>query len=312
MTPEELVQTCPRLPKPVRTEMTDLLVHMARVQESISGFIHDQLSLLESLGYSKLPENDDDVDDLHADYSLSEDPTGKPPEVPSQSWKYVMDSERPLVQARWDKFSPERRIHIAEVIANADIDNARPKQRPYVLALVYANPDAYFHVEEENPPLIKGFEFSIETEPGKRAVGRRPKRWFPVEQAFLKVEEAELVNTKKCRYSYSEYRNLITLVPYVDRIKAFLEQEHAADRMNSPLFAHVVSRFYRLTIDMRLLNQITLDDQHPLPKLMDVIDRFYGNKHFVSHDVQDAFWAVPLKESDRHKTVFEILYHLLE
>jgi hypothetical protein len=85
MTPEELGQTCPRLPKPVRTEMADLLVHMARVQESISGFIHDQLSLLESLDYSKLPENDDDVDDLHADYSLSEDPTGKPPEVPSES-----------------------------------------------------------------------------------------------------------------------------------------------------------------------------------------------------------------------------------
>jgi hypothetical protein len=104
------------------------------------------------------------------------------------------------------------------------------------------------------------------------------------------------------------------LVPYVDRIKAFLDQhqEHAADRMNSPLFAHVVSRFYRLTIDMRLLNQITVDDQHPLPKLMDVIDRFYGNKHFASHDVQDAFWAVPLKESDRHKTAFEILHHLLE
>jgi hypothetical protein len=45
---------------------------------------------------------------------------------------------------------------------------------------------------------------------------------------------------------------------------------------------------------------------------MDVIDRFYGNKHFASHDVQDAFWAVPLKESDRHKTAFEILHHLLE
>jgi hypothetical protein len=58
------------------------------------------------------------------------------------------------------------------VIANADIDSARPKQRPYVLALVYANPDAYFHINDENPPLIKGFEFSIETEPGKRAIGR--------------------------------------------------------------------------------------------------------------------------------------------
>jgi hypothetical protein len=110
--------------------MADLLVHMARVQESVSGFIHDQLSLLESLGYSKLPANDDDVDELHADYSLSEDPIGKPPEVPAESWKYVMDSERPLVQARWDKFAPERRLHIAEVIANSDIDTRVQSNAP--------------------------------------------------------------------------------------------------------------------------------------------------------------------------------------
>jgi hypothetical protein len=146
--------------------MADLLVHMARVQDSISGYIHDKLSLLESLGYSQLPEDDDETDSLRTDYSLSDDPTGKPPEVPTESWKYVMDSERPLVQARWAKFPEARRAHIAEVIANADIDNARPKQRPYVLALVYANPDAFFHIDEENPPLIKGFEFRIETEAG--------------------------------------------------------------------------------------------------------------------------------------------------
>ena len=63
--------------------------------------------------------------------------------------------------------------------------------------------------------------------------------------------------------------------------------------MNSPAFAHIVARFYRLTIDMRLLNEITVDDQHLLPKLMDIIDRFYGNRHFASHDVQDAFCSTP-------------------
>jgi hypothetical protein len=63
---------------------------------------------------------------------------------------------------------------------------------------------------------------------------------------------------------------------------------------------------------MRLLNQITVDDQHPLPKLADILDRFYGHRHFASHDVQDAFWAVPLAEEHRHKTAFETLNHLLE
>ena len=75
MTRIELTKTCPHLPKPVRTELTDLLAHMASVQDSVSGYIHDQLSLLESLGYSNLPDNDNDVDDLHAEYSLSENPT---------------------------------------------------------------------------------------------------------------------------------------------------------------------------------------------------------------------------------------------
>ena len=74
----------------------------------------------------------------------------------------------------------------------------------------------------------------------------------------------------------------------------------------------MVAAFYRLTIDMRLLNLITQTDNQPMPNIADVIDRFFGNKHFTGHDVQDAFWAVPLAPCDRFKTAFETQNMLLE
>jgi hypothetical protein len=122
----------------------------------------------------------------------------------------------------------------------------------------------------------------------------------------------ELTRTNKCRRSTSPYRNLIQLVPFIERIKDFLDkhQERAVELMNDPAYAKIVSKFYRMTIDMCLLNIITEADRHPLPRVADCLDRFYNNNYFSSHDVQDAFWAVPLAECDRHKTAFETLNHL--
>jgi hypothetical protein len=145
-------------------------------------------------------------------------------------------------------------------------------------------------------------------------VGHRNKRWDLIAQKYLKVKELELVRTNKCRRSTSAYRNPIQLVPYMERIKDFLDKhgEKSVELMDDPAYAKIVSKFYRMTIDMRLLNIITEADLHPLPRVADCLDRFYNNNNFSSHDVQDAFWAVPLAECDRHKTAFETLNHLLE
>lgn len=95
MSADELAQTCPTLRAADRLMIADLLVHMAHVEDTVTSHIHQQLEVLESLGYTALGDDDDNVDYLHEHYSLSADSSGKPEEIPLDSWKYVMYSERP-------------------------------------------------------------------------------------------------------------------------------------------------------------------------------------------------------------------------
>jgi hypothetical protein len=119
---------------------------------------------------------------------------------------------------------------------------------------VYSHLDHFFHPNEDSPPLIQGFEFRIITEPGRKAVGHRNKHWDFIAQKYLKVKELELVRTNKCRRSTSACRNPIQLVPYMERIKDFLDKhgEKSVELMDDPAYAKIVSKVYRMTIDMRL------------------------------------------------------------
>jgi hypothetical protein len=65
-----------------------------------------------------------------------------------------------------------------------------------------------------------------------------------------------------------------------------------------------VATFYRLTLDLRLLNNITIADRHPMPQTADVINQLRGKTHYSCFDIQDAFWCMKLAEQDRYKTAF--------
>lgn len=60
----------------------------------------------------------------------------------------------------------------------------------------------------------------------------------------------------------------------------------------------------RLCIDYRKLNQITIPDSHPFPRIEDIFDRIYGAKYFTTLDVTWGFWHIPICPKDIQKTTF--------
>jgi hypothetical protein len=52
-----------------------------------------------------------------------------------------------------------------------------------------------------------------------------------------------------------------------------------------------VCTFYRLTVDYRLLNKVTVHATHPLQLVNDILDNFYGSKHYSAFDIKDAVWC---------------------
>ena len=55
----------------------------------------------------------------------------------------------------------------------------------------------------------------------------------------------------------------------------------------------------RFVCDFRALNDVTIKDTYPLPKICEVIDHMKGSIYFTTLDCVAAYWSIPLKENDK-------------
>ena len=78
---------------------------------------------------------------------------------------------------------------------------------------------------------------------------------------------------------------------------------------NSPWNAPVIlvkkkDNTLRFVCDFRSLNDITVRDTYPLPRINEVIDRMDGTLLWTTLDAASAYWSIPLDEADKKKTSF--------
>ena len=60
----------------------------------------------------------------------------------------------------------------------------------------------------------------------------------------------------------------------------------------------------RFCDDLRPLNEVTVEDAFPLPRIDVSLSRIGKAKNFTSIDLAWAFWQIPLTKRDRRKTAF--------
>ena len=60
----------------------------------------------------------------------------------------------------------------------------------------------------------------------------------------------------------------------------------------------------RFCIDYRKLNDCTIKDAYPLPRVDDLIEALAGTKFFSSLDLNSGYWQVGMKPEDKEKTAF--------
>ncbi|CAF1454628.1 unnamed protein product [Adineta ricciae] len=62
---------------------------------------------------------------------------------------------------------------------------------------------------------------------------------------------------------------------------------------------------WRMVVDYKKLNTMTIKDNHPLPNMEQTIRRLGGGyKLFSKLDMKSGFWQIPIKEEDKNKTAF--------
>lgn len=62
---------------------------------------------------------------------------------------------------------------------------------------------------------------------------------------------------------------------------------------------------WRMVVDYKKLNGITIKDNYPLPHMEQTIQMLgRGYRYFSKLDMKSGFWQIPIKEQDKHKTAF--------
>ena len=70
------------------------------------------------------------------------------------------------------------------------------------------------------------------------------------------------------------------------------------------LFARKKGGEWRMCIDYRALNKITVKDKFPLPRAEDLFDQLKGAKHFTKIDLKSGYHQIKVRPEDVHKTAF--------
>ncbi|UYV65871.1 K02A2.6-like, partial [Cordylochernes scorpioides] len=69
---------------------------------------------------------------------------------------------------------------------------------------------------------------------------------------------------------------------------------------------------YRFCVDHRKLNNVTVKDVYPIPRIDEVLDTLQGSKYFSAIDLKSGYWQVEVEEKDKEKTAFTTAHGLYE
>jgi hypothetical protein len=136
-------------------------------------------------------------------------------------------------------------------------------------------------------PPHRDIEFSIELLPGTAPISKKPYRMDVKDLAELKKQIEELLSKGFIRPSSSPW-GAPTL---------FVDKKDASRRM---------------CVDYRSLNEVTIKNKHPLPRIEDLFSQMTGAKVFSKIDLRSGYHQLKIRMEDIPKTTFTSRYGLYE
>ncbi|GJW39332.1 putative reverse transcriptase domain-containing protein [Tanacetum coccineum] len=132
-------------------------------------------------------------------------------------------------------------------------------------------------------PPIREIEFRIELIPGATPVAKSPYRLAPSELEELSGQLKELQDKGFIRPSSSPWGAPI-------------------------LFVKKKDGSFRMCIDYRELNKLTVKNRYPLPRIDDLFDQLQGSQFFSKIDLRSGYHQLRVHEDDIPKTAFRTRY----
>ena len=122
---------------------------------------------------------------------------------------------------------------------------------------------------------------AIHLTPGARPVMKRPYRLSAAQRQDAEVQIQAALKEGWIQPSSSAWGTAILMVPKKDGT-------------------------WRMCVDYRDLNALTITDAYPLPRIDDLLHKLGGAKYFTKMDLQSGYHQIWIEPHDRHKTAFRI------
>ncbi|WVZ50238.1 hypothetical protein U9M48_001512 [Paspalum notatum var. saurae] len=155
------------------------------------------------------------------------------------------------------------------------------------IRVVQNYPDV-FPKELPGMPPDRHIEFLIELLPGIAPIALRQYRMAPIEHDEVKKNIDELLAKGYIRPSSSPWAFPVLLVEKMD------------------------TKEKRMCVDYRALNQVTIKNKYPLPRIDDLFDQLQGARVFSKIDLRSGYHQLKIRPSDIPKTAFTTKYGLYE
>ena len=147
--------------------------------------------------------------------------------------------------------------------------------------------------------LLKQFEDVVPSDPNFQ-VPFPPER--DVDHSIVTLPDAVPPNKAAYRLSPAEKEELLKQLK--DLTDRGLIRPSSSPYGSPIIFVKKKDGTKRMCVDYRALNNITIKNRYPLPRIDELLDKLHGATVFSKLDLWSGYWQVRMKEEDIQKTAF--------